>query len=59
MLLLAALVPGIAAYLAVTVPSLGVTLSAPLGRTVLVPAAIALELLGIVASRRAVESVLR
>ena len=58
-LLLAALVPGIAAYLAVTVPSLGVTLSAPLGRTVLVPAAIALELLGIVASRRAVESVLR
>ena len=58
-LLLAALVPGIAAYLAITVPSLGVTLSAPFGRTVLVPAAIALELLGIVASRRAVEGVLR
>ena len=58
-LLLAALVPGIAAYLAVTVPSLGVTLSAPFGRTILVPAAIALELLGIVASRRAVEGVLR
>jgi len=58
-LLLAALVPGIAVYLAITVPSLGVTLSAPFGRTVLVPAAIALELLGIVASRRAVEGVLR
>lgn len=58
-LLLAALVPGIAAYLAITVPSLGVTLAAPFGRTVLVPAAIALELLGIVASRRAVEGVMR
>jgi Flp pilus assembly protein TadB len=58
-MLLAAVVPGIASYLAATVPSLGVTLSAPLGRTVLVPAAIALEVIGIVASRRAVEGVVR
>jgi hypothetical protein len=58
-LLLAAVVPGIAAYLAATIPSLGVTLSAPIGRTILVPAAIALELIGIVASRRAVDGVVR
>jgi Flp pilus assembly protein TadB len=58
-MLLAAVVPGIAAYLAATVPSLGATLSAPIGRTILVPAAIALELIGIVVSRRAVDGVVR
>lgn len=57
--LLAAVVPGIAAYLAVTVPSLGATLASPLGRTILVPAAIALEVVGLIASRRAVEGVTR
>ena len=53
MLLLAAIVPGMAIYLALTVPSLAATLSGPLGRTVLVPVAMVLELAGIVASRRA------
>jgi len=58
-ILLAAVVPGIAVYLALTVPSLGATLTTPLGRNVLIPAAAALEIIGIVASRRAVDGVLR
>jgi Flp pilus assembly protein TadB len=58
-LLLALIVPSIAAYLALTVPSLAETLAGPLGRTILVPAAIALEVVGIVASRRAVEGAVR
>jgi len=53
MLLLAAIVPGLAIYLALTVPSLAATLSGPLGRMVLIPVAVALEVAGIVASRRA------
>lgn len=53
MLLLAAIVPGMAIYLALTVPSLAATLSGPLGRMVLIPVAVALEVAGIVASRRA------
>jgi Flp pilus assembly protein TadB len=50
--LLAALVPGLALYLALTVPGLAETLTAPLGRLVLLPLAATLEVIGIVASRR-------
>ena len=53
--LLALVVPAIAAYLAVTVPSLGATLGEPIGRFVLIPAAIALEVIGVIASRRAID----
>ncbi|MEP6693768.1 MAG: hypothetical protein ABJB39_03915 [Chloroflexota bacterium] len=49
--LLAALVPGLAFYLAITVPGMGETLTAPLGRFVLVPLATLLEIAGILASR--------
>lgn len=52
--LLAALVPGLAFYLAITVPGMGETLTAPLGRFVLVPLATLLEIAGILASRRIV-----
>ena len=55
--LLALLVPAIASYLALTVPSLAETLGQPIGRYVLVPAAVILETLGLIASRRAVEGV--
>ena len=55
--LLAALVPAMALYLAITVPSLGQTLSSPIGRLVLIPAAAALEVAGLVASRGAVNAV--
>ena len=58
-LLLALVVPALAAYLAVTVPSLGTTLAQPIGRFILIPAAFALEVVGVIASRRAVEGVLR
>ena len=58
-ILLAAVVPGIALYLALTVPSLGATLATPLGRNLLIPAAAALEIVGIVASRRVVDGALR
>lgn len=54
MWLLAALVPALALYLAFSMPTLASTLSGPLGRTVLVPAALVLELAGILLSRRAV-----
>ena len=50
--LLAALVPGLALYLALTVPGMGETLGTPLGRFVLLPLAAALEVIGILASRR-------
>ena len=50
--LLAALVPGLALYLALTVPGMAETLATPLGRFVLVPLAAILEVIGIVASRR-------
>jgi Flp pilus assembly protein TadB len=53
--LLALVVPAIAVYLAFTVPSLAATLGQPIGRFVLIPAALALEMLGVVASRRAIE----
>ena len=49
----------LAAYLSLTVPTLALTLGSPLGRTVLIPAAVVLELAGIVLSRRAVADVVR
>jgi Flp pilus assembly protein TadB len=49
--LLAALVPGLALYLALTVPGMGETLTTPLGRFVLLPLAATLEVIGILASR--------
>lgn len=55
--LLAALVPGLALYLAVTVPGMSETLTTPLGRFVLVPLAAVLEAAGILASRRLVSNV--
>jgi Flp pilus assembly protein TadB len=50
--LLAALVPGLALYLALTVPGMAETLTTPLGRFVLLPLAATLEAIGILASRR-------
>jgi Flp pilus assembly protein TadB len=50
--LLAALVPGLALYLALTVPGMSETLATPLGRLVLLPVAAMLEVIGILASRR-------
>jgi Flp pilus assembly protein TadB len=55
--LLAALVPGLALYLAVTVPGVAETFTTPLGRFVLLPLAAILELAGIVASRRLVNGI--
>lgn len=55
--LLAALVPGLALYLAVTVPGMAETFATPLGRYVLLPLAALLELAGIVASRRLVNGI--
>lgn len=57
--LLAAIVPAMATYLALTTPTLGATLGGPLGRMVLVPAALVFEVAGIVLSRRFVRDVLR
>ena len=57
--LLAAIVPALALYLVATMPGLGATLGTPLGRTVLIPAAAALEVAGILASRRVVDAVTR
>jgi Flp pilus assembly protein TadB len=53
--LLALVVPALAAYLALTVPSLAATLRQPIGLYVLIPAALALESIGVIASRRAIE----
>lgn len=50
--LLAALVPGLALYLALTVPGMADTLATPLGRFVLLPLAATLEVVGFLASRR-------
>lgn len=49
--LLALLVPALAAYLVFTLPGLGATLASPLGIFVLVPSAILFETAGIAASR--------
>jgi Flp pilus assembly protein TadB len=57
--LLAMLVPAIAAYLGLTVPSLAATLGQPIGRFVLIPAAVTLEVLGLIASRRAIDGARR
>lgn len=57
--LLAAVVPGLAGYLALTIPSLAATLGSDLGRFALIPAAGALEVAGIVLSRRIVRGALR
>jgi Flp pilus assembly protein TadB len=57
--LLALVVPALAAYLSLTVPSLAATLGQPIGRYVLVPVALALELIGVIASRRAIDGALR
>lgn len=54
--LLAALVPGLALYLAVTVPGMADTFATPLGRFVLLPLAALLETAGILASRRVVSA---
>lgn len=55
--LLAGVVPLLALYLAAMSPTLAEQLASPLGRTVLVPAGIAFEIGGIVASRRALAGV--
>lgn len=57
--LLAVVVPGLAGYLALTTPGIAETLSGPLGRNLLLPAALALEVLGIFFSRRFVAEALR
>lgn len=59
MYLLAALVPALSLYLIATMPGLAATLTGPLGRTVLIPGAVMLELAGILVSRRIVHSVSR
>ena len=55
--LLAVLVPGLALYLALTVPGMRETFTTPLGRFVLLPMAAMLETAGILASRRVVNAV--
>jgi Flp pilus assembly protein TadB len=55
--LLAALVPGLALYLAITVPGMAETLTTPLGRFILLPLAAVLEMAGIFASRRVVSDI--
>lgn len=57
--LLALIVPALSAYLAFTVPSLAATLEQPIGRFVLIPAALALEVIGVIASRRAIDGARR
>lgn len=57
--LLALVVPALAAYLAFTVPSLAATLGQPIGRFVLIPVAAVLEVIGVIASRRAVDGARR
>ena len=58
-ILLALVVPAIATYLALTVPSLAAVLGQPIGRFVLIPAAALLELAGLIASRRASDGAMR
>jgi Flp pilus assembly protein TadB len=58
-IVLAALVPALTIYLAVTVPSLASVLGSTLGKLVLIPAALLLEAIGILVSRRAVNGALR
>ncbi len=55
--LLALLVPALAAYLVATMPGLAATLATPLGTHVLVPAAVAFEIAGVLASRAVVRRI--
>lgn len=55
--LLALLVPSLAAYLVATMPGLAATLASPLGMYVLLPAAAVFEIIGVVASRQIVRSI--
>ena len=57
--ILALTVPVLALYLAATMPGLAATLAGPLGRTVLVPGALGLEILGVVLGRRIVRAAIR
>jgi Flp pilus assembly protein TadB len=54
---MAAIVPGLALYLAATVPLVAETLRSPLGTHLLIPAAVALELIGVMVARRAVRDI--
>lgn len=49
--LLAAIVPALALYLAMSLPALAAVLGGPLGRTVLIPGALLLEIAGVLLSR--------
>ncbi len=55
--MLAAVVPVLALYLFITMPGLAATLGSPLGRTVLVPGAVVLEVAGIAVSRQLIRNV--
>ena len=57
--LLALVVPALSAYLAFTVPTLAATLGQPIGRYVLIPVALALEVVGLALSRRAIDGARR
>ncbi|HEX9495237.1 MAG TPA: type II secretion system F family protein [Candidatus Limnocylindria bacterium] len=57
--LLAGVVPAMALYLAATMPGLAATLGSGVGKSVLIPVAVALELAGIVLGRRIVRTVSR
>jgi Flp pilus assembly protein TadB len=57
--LLAVIVPALALYLSITTPTLSTVLASDLGRFVLIPAALALEVAGILLGRHVTRSVLR
>lgn len=57
--ILALLVPSLAAYLSFTMPGLATTLATPLGRLVLIPGAVLLEIAGVFASRAIVRDLSR
>lgn len=57
--ILAVLVPGLALYLALTMPVLSATLGSDLGRFVLIPVAASLEVAGILLGRRIVSAALQ
>ncbi len=57
--LLAVLVPALATYLALTMPTLAATLASDVGRFVLIPAAVMLEVAGVILGRRVLRGALR
>lgn len=57
--LLAVLVPAIALYLVVTMPTLAAVLDGPIGRSVLIPGAVLLEVAGSVVTRRIIHGAIR